>query len=669
MIEKYGPPTSGGPASGPRDMGSRQSSNVPNPMLNLQVYQPTKPKEPRYLDAAAFMPPIVPTPFYPPQYSYNYAMQYPYGPPFLGGSVNQFRPPIVNYTINTGGVGADHAQLSRVMEDILPMKDVSTTSKSIIERLTALNFLRSTLFSEGDGVDVDLTGANTSVGSLLTKLKFMDLNPFNSNRFSNNPYRGLPKNYLIYRSCYPIRHDMSRSTVTCAANSMGMLVRIYNMTEEEYNLNNSVNPAGNSRKKEDFDIWRESMYYSFIREHIIKPKLCPNFVCMYGYYLVKKSNIDFTKLNIFNSNSTQKVEPAYINEPPTIPETLEEPTPPNNNANPYDAINKLVNPQQKPRMIPNPKAFLGKAKVILSEAPNNNIIAWASKTYKQVINILSMDTCGYHSEDVWYSVLFQIMVALYIMDIKKIAFTEFKPENNIFIKDINNNNNVTSYWKYKIGGIDYYIPNYGYLVMIDSSFADLGDKKNKKIKSVDFGDSIDEITKLNFETFKNIFNPEVFSSPDFVKQGGVKPPPDILKFMQNILEEANIARDKQITQIEYYIRKFMTQFMNNRIGTYLKTNEKENKRQNENNFTRGQLVVHETGSDNYRFVLFVEDRPDGLAEIITREDPMIDGAKTVNFVNRGNLMGYSKADPILQDFKPNVSLLNEDELLETYIIN
>ena len=46
----------------------------------------------------------------------------------------------------------------------------------------------------------------------------------------------------------------------------------------------------------------------------------------------------------------------------------------------------------------------------------------------------------------------------------------FSLEDNIFVKDIYSNTEVLGYWKYIVDGISYYIPNYGYILLIDSNF-------------------------------------------------------------------------------------------------------------------------------------------------------------------------------------------------------
>jgi hypothetical protein len=45
--------------------------------------------------------------------------------------------------------------------------------------------------------------------------------------------------------------------------------------------------------------------------------------------------------------------------------------------------------------------------------------------------------------------------------------------DNIYIKDVNINQNSIGSWIYKVDDIDYYIPNYGFVLLIDTTFADV----------------------------------------------------------------------------------------------------------------------------------------------------------------------------------------------------
>ena len=191
--------------------------------------------------------------------------------------------------------------LMMIYEDILPEKTLKATFKTLGERLTQIQFVRNILFYEGDGAETSLDG--TTANSLLSHMKFLDLNPYFSSKYSDNPYKGLPDGFLLYRTCYPIKRTEPFGHPVCARDSMSLNVRIYKLNAGGYLLNKQ-----NNIKFHEYNQWREIAYYEYIREHIIKKKLCPNFVTLYGYYLCKNSKIDFDKIqNVHIKPTTQSL--------------------------------------------------------------------------------------------------------------------------------------------------------------------------------------------------------------------------------------------------------------------------------------------------------------------------------------------------------------------------
>jgi hypothetical protein len=238
------------------------------------------------------MPVYTSHPFAPPQYQQpQYYM------------TNQ--PPIIkNYTIDVTGPVTNHGKLNMIFEDVLPSTQFSNTSNTIGERLNIYQFIRSVFVKSHDGENIKLEGDGDN--SLLSYLKFMELNPYNTNQFSNNPYKGLPDDMLIYRSCYPIRFDKSSLSINCAKSSLGMNIRIYRLTYGEYNVKQNE-----TKNYYDYNVWRELAYYEFIREQIIKQNVCPNFPVMFAYFICENCNIDFNKIaNIKGKN--RKTEPKYM---------------------------------------------------------------------------------------------------------------------------------------------------------------------------------------------------------------------------------------------------------------------------------------------------------------------------------------------------------------------
>jgi hypothetical protein len=666
----------------------------PNQILNLQLYQPPKPKPPAgqgsHPNPAVFYPNYVPNPYDPMSYA-NYMQHTGYG--------MQPAPIYKEYNINIGGVSGSHIKTAMLFEDSLPIKNVSGTFNSIGERITVYESIRSVLFTSGDGKDVPIESDSYN---LLSHLKLMDINPYNASRYSKNPYKGLPFGFLLYRSCYPIRHDTRSASAICAQNSTGVNVRIYRLTEGAYMLNKQI-----ITKASDYDEWRDIACYNYIKEHIIKKKLCPHFPIMYGYNIAINSCINFDELKMiqmrerttdvsqFAQNQNIQRNPQTIYDAQnlnTYDTTMAQnrPLPINGTLGRTQVIANVRDPRtgfvtQQITNVPTPEQqiislnkYTGKALVCLTEAPNYSILGWAKKEYRADGNVKTMTNSGYHTKNVWESIIFQLLVALYVMQNKGIIINNFRLDRNVFIKDINIAGNVTNYWKYKIQGIEYYVPNYGYLVMIDSNYRDfdqscdgteLDPNRERKLDGA-FLDvcklSIDQCIDKTFEMFRSAVNPNTFDQ-DFVNDNGVKPPEEILRLLTNIKD----AADAKLTlNISHYIRQYMTMFLNNRVGGPLTDAEINNvKKGAVKEFRKGQIVVMTDQDGVDKFVIHVKQKADGVSRIITKDK--ID-ASIANFIEKdvpmSSLNDYSASEQIKQNFKMNESNLNEEALLETYVV-
>lgn len=646
-----------------------QNSQFNKPIVDLQVYQPPKPrpqnlKDKDAINPAMYMPISTQNPYFPPQYN-------PYWPHYYNPQL--VSPVIKTYNINTGGPFDNHAKLSAIYEDILPTKQFVNTSNTIGERVNMHNFVRSVFIKYHDGEDIDLDGKGKS--GLLNYLKFLELNPYNTNQFDSNPYKSLPDDMLIYRSCYPIRYDDKSNTIQCAPNSIGMNIRIYKLSHAEYNLKKLQ-----QANFYDYDLWREIAYYEYIREQVLKRNVCPNFTLLYAYYICEKCNIDFDKLSAIKGKQKMKIPKFSIpqNTQSTVPQNTQPIMPQQTTTIGLNTIIKQqIQNNPNPIVTQNLDSFSGRGLVALTEAPTYNIYGWSSRTYKAEGNINRMVNTGYHKSEIWMSILFQLMVGLYVLQLHKIAFNGFSLEDNVYIKDITQHDNVTTFWKYKIHGFEFYVPNHGYLLMIDTNYKDIEkngftvaknkSSNNHKIYSNIFNDNAYDDTQLHnmcFNSFINAFNPNAFSN-SFTNYGGTPPPEDIKTLIGKIHTEA--TNKNANTDIGYYISRYMTKLLNNRLGTYLSEIESKNVRKDDGTqFQRGQMVVHEIQNETYKFAIYIEEN-NTSANILTKQDPKSNDIEILT-VSKDLLWNYSKQDAIIQNYKPTESNLNEDELLEVYVI-
>jgi hypothetical protein len=328
---------------------------------------------------------------------------------------------------------------------------------------------------------------------------------------------------------------------------------------------------------------------------------------------------------------------------------------------------------------PNPNAYFGSALVLLTESPTYGLIGWATPTYQVKGTVKEMINRGIHTAEEWSNVIFQIIIAFYVMQINRIYIDDFSLENNVYIKDLTLTGQVTEYWKYKVNGIDFYLPNLGYVVMIDSNYRDvvietghtLGavvGKSQYKLNGIMYGTNTmtpDSIDNKIFDLFKECINPNALQKDN---AGIANIPQEINNLLHSIYSECIGDSEKNIGA---YLLKYMRCYLHNRIGTYLKESEVSNiRRDDKSEIKAGQLVIIEDGNGSFKVVTYIspDSTNDKMARIFTKQEhtdkDIIEG-----LYEKDSLINYSKADPIMQTFKSNEANMNEDDLLETYVIN
>ena len=684
----------------------------PAPLLDMKLYQqPVKKSHPPPV------PPMIPinNPFFPypnPYYPYTQMPMQPYI--------------MKNYNISMSNPSGSHAKMSALYEDILPGKNFYQTANTLGERFEMYRYIRNVLIKTSDGEDISLDAA--SKNSLLHRIKLMDVNPYTNSPFYSNPYKDLPYGFLLYNSCYPIRYDNTNGKISCSKNSVGINVRIYRLSIAEYNVHRLKN-----KYFVDFDVWREIAYYEYIREEILKPKMCPNFSLLYSWYMDENCEVDFDKLGTMTKdnrrkkfakpdrpmdlldvlNATNKIDSMGKKET-TILELPSQAGGSGSNgsykkytgielANAYSQIPKRIDVTDKPRVnaIEDDKIeididldeYSKKAVIALTEAPNSNLYDWASKTYETDGIRKVMISTGFYNDEIWMSVLFQIMAALYAMQIKGIVIRNFSLEDNVYVKDLFTTGSMTGYWIYKIDDIEYYIPNYGYLVLIDSKFKDLEDDetlliRNKKrpkfkIESRIYTDDTKNknYSSMAFRTFAECFDSDKFG-PKEKNKGFVPPSDNVKEILENISKDIkekssaiddykNMVNDKVDKKtVGYYIHKHMRKFLNNRVGTWIQTDEKDNVRpERDNSFKKGEMVLYETDGDTMRWCIYIgkDKKLENTALVYTKDKPSSDDVR-VKSISNALLRKYSDYKMVKQDYKADASKLSSDNKLESYIM-
>lgn len=614
-----------------------RASRQPPPQqsfLELKINPVQKPQAPRV--------PI------PPSNFMSSPMTYPSYPNVFGQAtpVGTFSAPVnvVNQlVIGDNTPYQDNIRMNKIYEDVLPMKQLPTMLGTIGERNIIYSFVKSSVLKGADGENIPFrNGPN----NLYDKLKTTTLNPYHvvSEVTKNNPYATLPKNMLLYRSCYPIKQI--GGTVNCARDSVGINIRIYRLKISETSLVMGTSDMTKS------DIWREIMFYEYIRTEILNKNVSPNFVMLYGYSICNDSAIDFDVIDQLKPTS----RPVTVGRTPMI--------------------------KMGDVFVPNMNEYKNDILIALTESPTYNLIQWATTMYanspKQTKVML---TSGYHTDDEWNSVIFQLLVAFIVMYTKGIYINGFNLRDNVYVKEVKTIPNVTNYWKYIIQGIQFFIPNNGFVVQIDSKFKDIAknasvlpvkqpfsDKKiycdpfNNKLESISLRQKILDTIKLTFTS--NYFN-QSFANIE----GGMRPSNKVIDLINNISEELKTiatADDNTVNKLVFCVVTKMSMFLNNRIGTPLTVQELEGISQQSSipPSTGDMVVIDDTINRTKNFALYLGNYKDGDQNKHIILPNTVSG---VEAVLSGVIQNYSKVLPIKQNYK--AGLADENEILETYYVS
>jgi hypothetical protein len=593
--------------------------------------------------------------------------------PYSNRVINQ--PPIQKvYNVSLSNPVQGFTSINRIHEDVLPGNQFTFTSLTLFERKQLIDFLRNNILDNGDGEEMTTTGGKNS---LLEYIKILDVNPYTS---KSNPYLDLPRNFLIYRAGYPVRYDDKTKIINIGRPSMGLNVRMYGMSLGDLRcktINNLIN-------SDNFDLWREMKYYDWVRNNIVKNKISPNFISPVLYKIDSQSKIEWGKLDMLRNKGISVESVKELEQNQKKINSLHEL---DKKLGLFQALvplqfrrqlgmsgDKKVKAGEK--LTPEDKEDLtinsGKVLVLLTEAPTSSFIQWSTAIYESFGSVKKMISTGYHTPDVWKSILFQLVYACAVLQEKQIFIEKFSLENNVFIKDIFSDANSIGSWIYKVNGVEYYIPNYGYVLMIDSKFADIEtqtefikSKPTNEIKYKMYGKIFTEnsylgsidLAPLIITQFRQLIDPDNFGHSFRVKGGSI-PDESIL----DLLKKMNM--DTSISTIKDFIPKYFGEFVHNRVGTLLSKNEKDNINiLSRPNFVRGNLIVWQKRFQEYEWVIDLgESTTDGLKrKVLIKENK--------NYVQKevfvSSLFSYPSNEKVLPD-SSNKMKFDEAHIYETY---
>ena len=580
------------------------------------------------------------------------------------------QPPIQKvYNISLSNPLGNYSSISKIYEDMLPGEQNNFTSLTIFERCQLIDFLRNNIIESYDGEEMTITGGKNS---LLSYIKILDVNPYTMNK---NPYIDLPRNFLLYRAAYPVRFDQKSKGINIGKPSMGINIRIYMMTYGDINCKKI-----NFIDSDDFDLWREIKYYDIIKNEIFKKKVSPNFICPILYKIDSQSKINWTSLESIKSKGLNYTTSFKLRENQKRINNIHDIYTQDNLLSQFIPKNFKLNKKNDVILEIDQKEDItinsGQVLILLTEAPTTSMAQWSSSAYESFGSVKKMISSGYHAPNVWKSILFQLVYAFSILQEKEIIINNISFENNIYIKDINADYNSIGSWIYKVDGLDYYIPNYGYILVIDTKYTDINiptqlietinDEKNKEFKI--YGPMYTKNHKYNDrskykqiirEQFRSIINPDNFGH-NFKINGGSIPDDTIIQLLKNICDNTTHVNIKD------YISEYFLDFLHNRIGTALYKTEKEimNLYYRPNvKSSKGKLVPALQSFGVYCWVLYIDVSPiiPNSIDVITCENDIY-FKKTYH---RSNLYLYPDNEIIMPESKKNMKY-DELHIYETY---
>lgn len=621
-----------------------------------------------------------------------------------------------------GGDYIKPEKIGEIFEDILPASKVAEARmSSITERKLINSYIRAIFIKSRDGEMVNFlkNGHKSEITTILSRMKVVQVNPYHMSYLTNNILRTLPDNFILFKSCYPIKYEKRVASIKCSEDSMSINIRVYamNIYDEMCYWLNKVRDTYDKRLS---NIWREILFYQFLREDIIKPKHNPHFIMIHSYYITDNETIDFAKL--------KKLKDEYFNK--RTGDDIKNNTIDNLEKSLFEVINngitvahgKLLENQEfignynffeknihRLRLVRNRlfddetkkeiNLFMPSKKCIVSltESPDQSILQWCLRNYIISDGIVrKQTTTGLHSDDEWMVIIFQLFSAFYTMNKKRFTTRILSWHENIFIKSFGKSGGE-GHWKYVIGGVEFYVPNLGDMVMIDSVYKKVDnaltdsfenhimfneivphffdDSKGIYLNNLNFnyttnitsGNNINtELENVLKSNFNNLFNPQVFTEFEKLNLGFVKPNNVILSLMDEVnkINFTGIETDCETLLKEGFIKKFH-KFLHPKLGTNI--TELESKQiypfgTEIENTNVGEMLI-------YKSISGIIEVKKWVIMFDTKSYTVIDklgSSVTVKSVNKNSLAKFNGSE-INMNFDYNNPIIN-DQILDIYNI-
>jgi hypothetical protein len=152
---------------------------------------------------------------------------------------NSYNVPIIKkYNISLAGADGNLTSVGEIFEDILPAAQVGVNRfTTLSERLILYSYIRSILIKSSEGEEIaigDHKNSKPEIINLLSYMKMLEMNPYHFSRLTNNHYRTMPDNFVMFKSCYPIRLEKSINVIKCAKEAVNTNIRIYILATKSF---------------------------------------------------------------------------------------------------------------------------------------------------------------------------------------------------------------------------------------------------------------------------------------------------------------------------------------------------------------------------------------------------------------------------------------------------
>ena len=310
--------------------------------------------------------------------------------------------------------------LNKMYNDKLPLSEFvkEYTNTTLYERLTIINYIKNRMIFKGNG---EIEDADNTLAAFI---QFIGLHNSTNYTFENSLNAGC----VPYKCAYPMAFNNASKEIQLSAKRMHIKLKTYVIPDD---LSNNVSDCR-------FNLGREIYLYTYIKKTVLDKYVSPNFISM----ILWKRTPNFKHLRW--ASAKDDIQKKYT----TFMEN-------------EDKILKKFNVKSgwKEDML----------LLLITEEDTYDIKKWMSPEINKNGAVIYMQRTGHHSVNVWKSILFQLIYALKVLMKCNIYINNFDLAN-IYIKDVTYDFVSIGSWIYKNNDIDYYIPNYGYVLVLDTNY-------------------------------------------------------------------------------------------------------------------------------------------------------------------------------------------------------